>query len=132
MERMEQAVTKLKFPAMRVDLVAFVAILADEVHQQSAWIQGNRMSVWDNFDEIVHFFYDDTSLNSEPERYIGKILLNQAEAEFVKSLISALDNLFDSYGTNRSDEFYINSAQWKDITSRAQRLSALLTTGNST
>ncbi len=118
--------TALRYPDMRTDLVACANALADDVHQRTVWLDQLPRRVWDNFNEVIHFLYDDTSLDQTPERYVGTILYGQDEVEAVRRLTISLDRLFERHGLKQTDAFYMASELWKVVQGEARSLSALL------
>ncbi|WP_373700935.1 hypothetical protein [Neisseria dentiae] len=120
--------SKLTLPNMRKELISYVDSLSDIDYQERVWVQKNFPSsnFYDDFDESIHFFYDDTSLSEDPFEYIGSILLNNQEAEAVSSLISALDDIFSKYGLHLSDKEYIELTEWIHVINAAKKLKLIL------
>lgn len=123
---MEQAVESLRYPAMRANLQAFSESLADEAYQERIWIEQQPSSVRDTFTDVVHFFYDDTTLADDPDKCVGLFLRDGTEVAAVRTLTSALDALFADLGTDRPDEAYLRAPGWPRVVSRAKELVALI------
>lgn len=116
----------IRFPDMRANLHGFSESLSDEAYQKRVWIEHQPSAVRDSFTDVVHFFYDDTTLAKQPEQWVGLILRSASEVDAVKTLISAMDLLFAKMGTEEPDEAYIRSADWPQIVILARRLVAQL------
>lgn len=78
----------MKYPQMRKELIGHLISLGNKEHQLSCWV--NKICpngiVYDEFDCVVHFFYDDTSLSDDPYSLIGVFLKNREEADLIKFL----------------------------------------------
>ena len=118
--------TKIKYPEMRLNLQAYTNALANAEHQRTMWTNERRTAPWDNLTEIIHYFYDDTKLSSDPQDCVGVILYDAIEVEAVKRVTLAIDKVFSAYGTERLDTFYINVPEWVDVISASERLQCIL------
>lgn len=116
----------IRFPDMRANLHGFSESLSDEAYQKRVWIDHQPSAVRDSFTDVVHFFYDDTTLAEHPDQWVGLVLRNASEVDAVKALASAMDSLFAKMGTEEPDEVYIRSADWPHIVTLARRLVAQL------
>lgn len=113
----------LKYPEIRENLKFYVKELAD-----GSWIdETSDEGSSENIEYIMHFFFDDTSLSEDPSAYIGLSLIDETEAVALEHLISKLDLIFNIYGTNLSDQAYLEKPEWKDVESSAIELNSLIT-----
>lgn len=108
---------------MREQLIDFLLCLSDMEYQKECWVKGNCPSgvQWDNFDLAVHFFFDDTDLASNAKIQIGYFLRDENEANLVRDLCNKIDIIFDEYGTELSDNEYINLPEWKEVLRAAKK-----------
>ena len=123
---MEPTVNSLQFPDMRANLHGFSESLSDEAYQKRVWIERQPSATRDSFTDVVHFFYDDTTLAEHPDQWVGLILRNVSEVRAVKALVSAMDALFAKLGTKEPDEAYLRSADWPRVVMLAGNLVAQL------
>ncbi len=118
----------VKYPSIRQELFEFVSGLADIDYQRQAWV--NKIFPpgieYDSFDEAVHFFYDDTRRAKDPEREIGIVLENGAEAVAIHALIDRLNVVLAKVGKNAKDEEYLASPGWAEVVSAAQTVLGVL------
>ena len=105
----------LEYPTMRDELVEYLQQLTNP------HLCRPGHSVPDSLDYAVHFLFDDTPLADDPQRAVGYFLLNADEADVVSRVIEALDRLFQIYGTERSDRFYVRQSEWESVRSAAER-----------
>jgi len=126
MARMESTVNPIRFPDMRANLHGFSESLSDEAYQNQVWIEHQLSATRDSFTDVIHFFYDDTTLAEHPDQWLGLILRNASEVDAVKALVSAMDLLFAKMGTEEPDETYLRSADWPQVVTLARRLVAQL------
>jgi hypothetical protein len=120
--------SQLIYPQMRQELIDHVKALSDPDYQKDFWVKKITTPdlKHDEFDYVVHFFYDDTKLAEAPESLIGWILKNQSEAISIKELTGAIENILRNYGTNLSDEEYISLHEWDNVIIAARKSLALL------
>ena len=114
--------SELEFPEMRAELIAHLQSLADPEYQQMGWVN-HRFPPgieYDDFDNVIHFLYDDTVLSENAEADIGVILKNKEEADAVKFLINEIDSLFDIYGLSLKDGEYMSKPEWENIVRKAK------------
>lgn len=118
----------VKYPDMRRMLIENIHILSDRQHQQRVWVQFDiDPNIVDNFDEVVHFFFDDTTLAEEPDALVGIILKNAEEAQVVKKVTKAIDHLLDTLGKKCPDEEYVSSPEWDAVVQAAREAKAIIT-----
>jgi hypothetical protein len=118
----------VKYLEMRNELIDYLRELEDFQHQNEYWVKrrGKTNGGFSNFDEAVHFLFDDAHLASDSEGCIGFFLLNNDEAKAVKKLTGLLDRLIDEH-KDKNDEFYISLPEWKDVLKLAQDALGTLT-----
>lgn len=112
----------LRYPDMRANLHAFSQSLSDEAYQKKVWVDCERPASRDSFSDVVHFFYDDTTLAEHPDQWIGLILRDAAEVEAVRALTSAIDGIFAKLGTEETDEVYVHAPDWPQVVQSAREL----------
>ena len=71
------------------------------------------MSLW--FVNQIGLLYDDTLLAENPETAIGIFLKDENEVQMIKTVVVALERVFDALGTNATDEEYISSREWSEV-----------------
>ena len=116
----------LKHLEKRSELLHTLEELSDPEYQRLNWVEGRSGNPWVSFDEIVHFFFDDTDLGDDAGTEIGFTLLDEAEANVVSAVTSALDSLLKLRGTKLTDAQYITSPEWQGIVDRARHAAALI------
>ena len=112
----------MKFPEMRKELLGYLKDLSNWDYQKECWVMGNCPAgvEHDELDYSIHFLFDDTALSDEPESLIGAFLKNKEEAVLISNLCEKLSFIFDKYGMNLSDKYYIEQAEWKDVIDAAK------------
>ncbi|MDR5758467.1 SCO4402 family protein [Caballeronia sp. LZ035] len=112
----------MKFPEMRAELILNLQTLSNPAYQTAAWIEHRYPAgvEYDEFDYVVHFFYDDTELAENPDSLIGEILRNKEESESIKQLTKELDAMFTRYGVNLKDSEYLSKPEWADIVCKSR------------
>jgi ABC-type glycerol-3-phosphate transport system substrate-binding protein len=112
----------MKYPEMRVELLGYLKDLSDFDYQKDCWVNGKCPAgiQHDELDYSVHFLFDDTGLADDPDGQIGVFLNSKEEAEVVEFLCKKLQKIFDIYGTDLSDQEYINCPEWKDVIDAAR------------
>ncbi len=110
----------IRYPWMRAQFIDFVQGLADFSYQREHWQEfHDTEKEYDELDFTVHFFYDDTKLASDPESVIGSCLYDCEEAELVRSIVSALDIVFDKYELELKDKEYLEKPEWQAVVQAA-------------
>ena len=119
---------ELKYKTMRGELLEYVDGLSDINHQQECWVkQICPPSIQEDFFGLaIHFFYDDTDLNENPQSWIGWILYDESEVEAIRKLTFSIDIIFEIYGTVLSDEEYIGKPEWSFVLEAATHAKAVL------
>ncbi|WP_410811721.1 SCO4402 family protein [Micromonospora sp. 067-2] len=115
-----KAMTEIRFPDMRNEIVRAVKALADPAYQWSAWIRRELPpGEYDEFTHRIHILYDDTEVLEDPDAAIGIYLRSQEEADSMRTLAQAIDSLFDECGTHLSDEAYLRASGWPAVVQAA-------------
>lgn len=112
----------MKYPAMRKELLEYLAGLSDPEYQKKCWVDGICPTgiEHDEFDYAVHFLFDDTTLSSDAKSLIGVFLKDESEANLVQSVCEKIQAVFNKYGTNLSDQEYIDCPEWRGVVSAAR------------
>lgn len=111
MEKLE--LSELKFPSMREELISYLSRLSDLDYQYQAWVERSSPGLdYDELNYTIHFLYDDTGLAENASDWIGLVLRDEIEARSVENVVSALDLVFDKYGTELSDKEYLEKKEW--------------------
>lgn len=121
----------LKYPEMRLDLVAYTGSLRDRDHQRKVWVLHQSGGRQDSFMDVVHFFFDDTKLAEEPATCVGVFLRDQPEADAVDAVVGALDEVLDQVGPGKADADYLAAPGWDRVVTAATSLAHLLDSGAS-
>ncbi|MCA1368873.1 hypothetical protein I6F15_15905 [Bradyrhizobium sp. BRP14] len=112
----------LEFPWMRAQLLDFLRGLADYQYQLENWqVVRPNVTRYDELDYTVHFLYDDTRLASDPESTIGAFLYDQNEVQGIRSIIAAIDQVFETYGLELSDAEYLEKPEWMQVVDAAAK-----------
>lgn len=111
---------ELEFPDMRAEVVELLRSLADRKYQQRVWVDKiyPHDNFYDDFTMTVNIL-DDIRVLDQPEVQIGGVLASEAEAQLMRAVSASLNRLFDEYGTDRTDEFYIHAPEWRVVVDSA-------------
>ncbi len=117
-------VNVLKFPEMRVNLIAYVKSLSDEHYQKQYWgkFDPNNPNFYDDFDESIHYLYDTMGLDNEPESWLGLVFKSESEVKLVRVLIANIESLFHNHGLSLTDKQYMETEEWQPILCSAKKL----------
>ena len=125
MEKLE--LSELKFPSMREELISYLSGLSDLEYQYQAWVERSSPGLdYDELNYTVHFLYDDTGLAENASDWIGLVLKDEKEARSVANVVSALDVIFDKYGTELSDKEYLEKKEWLWVVSASKDALSIL------
>ncbi|OOW00167.1 MULTISPECIES: SCO4402 family protein [Pseudomonas] len=125
MEKLE--LSELKFPSMREELISYLSGLSDLDYQYRAWVERSSPGLdYDELNYTVHFLYDDTGLAENASDWIGLVLKDEKEARSVANVVSALDVIFDKYGTELSDKEYLEKKEWLWVVSASKDALSIL------
>jgi hypothetical protein len=119
---------ELIYPHMREELIAGLRGLSDRGYQERVWVRGEQVDgvVHDEFDYVIHFIFDDTSLASDAASCIGWFLLDEQEADSIQELVQTLSSLFEIYGLDLADSEYMAVPQWERVIGAAKNTMVLL------
>ncbi len=119
----------MKYPWMRAELLGYLEGLSDPAYQKACWVEGKCPDGirHDELDYAIHFLYDDTEIGSAPDRCIGVFLNNQEEAECIRRVCEAIDDLFNKHGTELSDAEYISLPEWDKVVASAREALHVMT-----
>ena len=114
--------TKLIYPNMRSELIDHLSALADPEYQERVWVKHQPAPgiEYDEFDYVVHFLFDDTSLATDPESCIGWYLTNEREVVAVRIVVNSINVLFDKCGKCLKDSEYLAKPEWLDVVAAAK------------
>jgi hypothetical protein len=118
----------IRYPEMRAELIQHLNALSDIDYQRRVWVLGSSEGdvVHDEFDNAVHYLYDDTRLAADPVSTIGWILRNDEEAAEISKLVETIERVFQRYGTKLSDAEYIQLPEWVTILTAAKDAANLI------
>jgi hypothetical protein len=117
----------IQYPNMRNEIVSAVHALADRKYQWAAWVRRELPpGRYDEFTYRIHVLYDDTQVLEDPDGAVGVVLRSTREADAMRELASAINALFDSLGTELSDEQYLRAPGWGSVVEAANEASRVL------
>ena len=116
---MEQTI---KYPWMREQLIGSIETLSDIDYQRKAWVQHEFPEgvEWDDLDLHFKFLFDGPDIYDYLDESIGDILKNETELKAVKEMLNEMMNIFKEYGTELTDEEYINLPEWQEVIEKAK------------
>lgn len=107
MEDMESP--KLIYQNMRTELIDYLKVIKNS---------GNNTNGSD-FDEAIHFFFDDTPLSRNSEKAIGYFLINQEESSIISELTSLIDNALNEFRNSFNINIHSGSLEWQRVINKA-------------
>jgi len=118
---MEQAVSGIRFPGIRTQIVSAIVSLSDREYQERVWIRRElpRPGYYDEFDLAVHSLFDDSPILPSPAPGSVGELIYADEEVLLARLGEVLSPLIDQLG-DVPDAEYLNSSQWPEVVRRAQ------------
>ncbi|MBQ0923049.1 SCO4402 family protein [Saccharopolyspora endophytica] len=119
-EIVEPAVTPLRYPEMRAEVIDAVTSLADPDYQQKVWIRREypQPGFYDDLTTNINILFDDVCVLPDPRTRVG-IVLHPSEVDAMKALGDVLDPLVDELG-DATDAQYLNHPQWTNVVTAAQ------------
>ncbi|WP_157252732.1 SCO4402 family protein [Nonomuraea typhae] len=116
-EKLGQAMSAIRFPKMRDEVISAIRALADPGHQETVWRKREypHDGYYDDFSTNIHILYDDTGVCEDPFGSIGLYLKSQAEAEAIARVAEALNELLEIEGAGRTDAEYLGSPHWHAV-----------------
>ena len=108
--------TEVAFPAMRREVAAALASLADPGYQRRAWIEGlfDTPHSYDDLTMVINILYDDTQVLPEPRSRLGTVLLDGAEIGALEALEVPLSAALDRLGDAVPAE-YLDAPEWSEV-----------------
>jgi len=112
----------IEFPWARLELLSHLEHLADNDYQWRVWVRHvfPTETYFDNFDEPVHFLFDDFGFADGAMVEIGWTLYDEHEAELVTAVVNAIDALLERHGTELTDEQYLMKPEWQAVLAAAK------------
>ncbi|TWF93477.1 SCO4402 family protein [Saccharopolyspora dendranthemae] len=119
-EIVEPAVTPLRYPEMRAEVIDAVTSLADPDYQQKVWIRREypQPGFYDDLTTNINILFDDICVLPDPQTRVG-IVLHPNEVDVMKALSDVLEPLVDELG-DASDAQYLNHPQWARVVAAAR------------
>jgi len=108
----------LSQPHRRLELIEFLKELADPACQKKDWLHPNPSDGDGGIDAVIHFFFDDTSLNDDINTEIGTFLKSKLEAEAISEVVNRLGEILSRLG-DADSEAYILDIRWAGVVSAA-------------
>jgi hypothetical protein len=119
---LEQTMIEIKFPWMRAQLLDFLKGLSDYFYQKENWqVFREGVKEYDELDYTIHFLYDDTDLASDPSSTVGYYLYDDNEVQAIRSIVSAIEVVFEKYGLELTDAEYIEKPEWMQVVKAASK-----------
>lgn len=106
--------TLIRFPEMRLQVIAALRSLSDVQHQQARWGRVEEgVNYYDDFSLNVHVLYDDCAVLPEPEAAVGSTIHSE-EVEALAELQLILGPMLDDLG-DAADEVYTTDPRWPAV-----------------
>lgn len=117
MAGMEQTMTTVTYPMLRINVLAGLASLADQAMQFRVWVERcePEPGKCPSFGDVLHALYDDTCVGDDVDGSIGDVLYDQEEAHALKEVTSQIDSFLDKYGPTFSDGQCLATPEWPNI-----------------
>lgn len=110
----------MKYSNMHDEMLDYLKHLSDEKYQDRVWVGSERPHPMVMVDDIMHFFYDDTSLGEDADRCIGWFLRDAREAVYIRAVIEAMDVVWQKYGTALKGSEYVAVPEWQHVLATAK------------
>jgi hypothetical protein len=122
------AVSEVKYPQWRERVINAVRALSDVDRQRRVWVEGEPLpaGLQDSLDYRIHILFDDGDILPDPSHHIGVTLRDQREAEALRPLGRALDEMMRDLG-DVPDEQYLADPRWSDVVEYAGAALKVLT-----
>lgn len=123
----------LKFPTMRRELIDALDVFSD------VEAQGRHLSRSEDFGNgfdgrlatAIHFLFDDTNIEDNPNSHIGFFLFDEAEAKAVHKLAETLDSMLGEPGEHIDSRRLLNHREWGRVVDLSNSALALVSRGGS-
>lgn len=115
-----QAMNHVEFPAMRLEVAAALASLADPGYQVRAWLEHRfeAPGAYEDLSMVLHILYDDIQVLPDPSRRIGSVLISGAEVDALGRLAGPLTAVVDRLG-DVEVVAYLDAPEWPQIVDAA-------------
>ena len=119
-EDLVRAMSKVKYPNMRREVLFALAGLSDPEYQQRVWVDHilPTPTYYDELNLAVHILLDDTTVLSDPDSAVGPILVEGEEVERLRDLAVVFRAMIDSLG-DKPDAAYLADPRWPEVVRRA-------------
>lgn len=113
--------SEIRYPEMRAEVLSALESLADREYQERVWIRHilPHPNYQDDFWQAYAWLFENVTVMDAPERAIGVLLRDRAEAHAMLPLREAMTRILDLLGTDRTDAEYIASPLWDDVVAAA-------------
>ncbi len=113
---------EINLPSIRAQLLDFLKGLSDYSYQKENWqVFREGVKEYDELDYTVHFLYDDTDLANDPSSTVGYYLYDDDEVQAIRSIVSAIEVVFERYGLELTDAEYIEKPEWMQVVEAASK-----------
>jgi hypothetical protein len=110
----------VRFLDMRLEVIAAVRSLSDQLHQQSRWGRVEEgVNYYDDLTLNVHTLYDDCGVLPEPQDAVPSVLF-QEEVSVFQDLESVLGPMIRDLG-DQPDDAYTSDPRWIGVMEMARR-----------
>lgn len=110
----------IRFPEMRLQVIAALRSLSDRQHQEARWGRFEEgVNYYDDLSINVHILYDDCMVLPEPQGAVAEVLY-QDEVPSLRDLENALGPMIHDLG-DQPDHVYINDPRWLTVVETAAR-----------
>ena len=118
----------VKYPEMRNELIEHLRVLSDPDYQERVWVRKDMPEGrdFDDFDLIVHFFFDDTDLGDDAKATIGWFVENEIESSLVSRVADAIDSVLQKHGHDLADSEYMACKEWEEVMKAAKDAAAVI------
>lgn len=99
---------QVKFPEMRHELIYDMrALLASGTESPADWRR-----VVHTLEAAIHIVYDDSALSQDASSEVGWMLKSEEEAESIRAIVAAMENVFAKFGVKPSDDGFLGDPRW--------------------
>lgn len=120
---MEQAMTDVKYPEMRSELISYLEAICRLGKPTIA----DHNPLEQALDIAIHFIYDDTALADDASSTIGWFLSNDNEAELSRKLVASIDCFLEVHGVDSTSFDRFSTKEWGELVRRSNALLESLT-----
>lgn len=124
MAGLEQEVDGVRYPDVRENIISAIRGLSNRDYQRRVWVMREMPPnvVHDDFALAIEILYDLAGLRDDtPETWVGVILCDKKEAELADAVMTQLDGVLGKYGSDKTDEEYINCPEWPRVIAASQQ-----------